>query len=121
TNKGASHMDREGQIQKALQSAVDRGELAGAVAAVWRDGASETFCAGWRDIEARLPIERDTIFRIASMTKPITSIAALMLVDEGKITLDDPISKYAPEFSEMRVLKSPDGPLDETEPGNRPL
>lgn len=114
-------MDREGRIQKSLQGAIDRGELAGAAAAVWRDGAGETFCAGWRDMEARLPIEPDTIFRIASMTKPITSVAALMLVDEGKIALDDPISKYAPEFSELRVLKSPDGPLNDTQPSARAI
>jgi CubicO group peptidase (beta-lactamase class C family) len=108
-------MERERRIQEVLQDAVDGGELAGAAAAVWRDGDIEMACAGWRDIEARLPIEHDTIFRIASMTKPITSVAALMLADEGKIALNDPISAYAPEFSRMRVLKSPDGPLDETE------
>src|SRR5215831_19846932 len=108
-------MDREHRIQKVLQDAVDDGQIAGAAAAVWRDGDIETAYAGWRDREAQLPIERDTIFRIASMTKPITSLAALMLVDEGKIALHDPISEYAPEFSQMRVLKSPDGPLDETE------
>ncbi|HZQ53371.1 MAG TPA: serine hydrolase domain-containing protein [Bryobacteraceae bacterium] len=107
-------MHRERQIQRVLQGAVDGGQLAGAAAAVWRDGDLETVCAGWRDMEARLPIERDTIFRIASMTKPVTSVAALMLVDEDKIALHDPISKYAPEFSKMRVLKSPDGPLEET-------
>ncbi len=114
-------MKQDDQIQNALQGAVDQGDIAGAVAAVWRAGESRTFHAGWRDIEARLPVERDTIFRIASMTKPITSVAALMLVDEGKIALEDPIARYAPEFSEMRVLKSPDGPLDETEPANRPI
>jgi CubicO group peptidase (beta-lactamase class C family) len=108
-------MDRGRRIQKVLQDAVDAGDLAGAVAAVWRDGQIETARAGWRDKEAQLPIERDTIFRIASMTKPITSVAALTLIDEGKIALNDPISAYAPEFSQMRVLKSPDGPLDETE------
>jgi CubicO group peptidase (beta-lactamase class C family) len=108
-------MNRGRQIQKVLQDVVNAGELAGAVAAVWRDGDLETACAGWRDMEAQLPMEHDTIFRIASMTKPITSVAALMLVDEGKIALSDPISEYAPEFSRMRVLKSPDGPLDETE------
>src|SRR6516162_8559607 len=108
-------MDRERRIQKVLQGAVDGGQLAGAAAAVWRDGDIETACAGWQDMETRLPVERDTIFRIASMTKPITSLAALMLVDEGKIALNDPISAYAPEFSQMRVLRSPDGPLDETE------
>lgn len=114
-------MDRERRIQEVLQGAVDSGQLAGAAAAVWRDGGLQTVCGGWRDIEARLPIERDTIFRIASMTKPITSLAALMLVDEGKIALQDPISDYAPEFSQMRVLKSPDGPLDETEKSARPI
>ena len=53
------------------------------------------------------------------MTKPITSVAALMLVDEGRIALNDPIANYAPEFSRMRVLRSPDGPLDETDPAER--
>jgi CubicO group peptidase (beta-lactamase class C family) len=108
-------MNKARRIQEVLQGAVDGGELAGAAGAVWRDGDIETACAGWRDMETRVPMGRDTIFRIASMTKPITSLAALMLVDEGKIALNDPISAYAPEFSQMRVMKSPDGPLDETE------
>ncbi|HVV44607.1 MAG TPA: serine hydrolase domain-containing protein, partial [Bryobacteraceae bacterium] len=114
-------MEKRYRIQEVLQRAVDRGDLAGAAAAVWRDGSFEAACAGWRDIEERLPVEIDTIFRIASMTKPIASVAALMLMDEGKISLHEPISKYAPEFSDMRVLKSPDGPLDETEPSARPI
>ena len=75
-------MNRECRIEQVLQKSVDDGDLAGAAAAVWRDGAIEAACAGWRDIGARLPMERDTIFRIASMTKPITSVAALMLVEE---------------------------------------
>jgi CubicO group peptidase (beta-lactamase class C family) len=108
-------MNTQRRIQEVLQRAVDGAELAGAAAAVWRDGVIETACAGWRDTETLAPAERDSIFRIASMTKPITSVAALMLVDEGRITLSDPISEYAPEFSKMRVLRSPDGPLDETE------
>src|SRR5438309_11885028 len=106
-------MNQERQLQQALQKYVDEGQIAGAAAAVWRDGSIQTVCAGWRDIESRLPIEHDTIFRIASMTKPITSVAALMLVDEGRIALSDPLSDYAPEFSQMRVLRSPDGPLEE--------
>jgi len=114
-------MNREHSIQKVLRDAVEGGQLAGAAAAVWRDGDIETACAGWRDMEAQLPIEVDTIFRIASMTKPITSLAALMLVDEGKMALHDPISEYAPEFSQMRVLKSADGPLDETENSKRAM
>jgi CubicO group peptidase (beta-lactamase class C family) len=114
-------MDRERRIQKVLQGAVDGGQLAGAAAAVWRDGDIEMVCTGWRDMETQAPIERDTIFRIASMTKPITSLAALALVDEGKIALNDPISTYAPEFSQMRVLRSPDGPLQETGDSARPI
>ena len=89
-----------------LQKIVDSGQLAGAAALVWRNGAAQTVCVGLRDIEGNLPVERDTMFRIASMTKPITSVAALMLVDEGRIALNDPITGYAPEFSRMRVLRS---------------
>ncbi|HEX3877980.1 MAG TPA: serine hydrolase domain-containing protein [Bryobacteraceae bacterium] len=114
-------MNRECRVKQVLQKFVDEGELAGAAAAVWRDGGARAACAGWRDIESQLPIERDTIFRIASMTKPITSVAALMLVDEGRMALQDPISKYAPEFSQMRVLRSPTGPLEETDESVRPI
>jgi len=102
-----------------VQQIVDSGQLAGAATLVWKNGEAQTKCFGWRDIERRLPVERDTIFRIASMTKPITSVAALMLVDEGRVALNDPIFRYAPEFSQMRVLRSPDGPLDETDPAER--
>ena len=80
-------MTKECELQQAIQRYVDEGQIAGAAAAVWRDGVTETVCSGWRDIESQLPVERDTIFRIASMTKPITSVAALMLVDEGRIAL----------------------------------
>jgi CubicO group peptidase (beta-lactamase class C family) len=102
-----------------LQQIVDSGQLAGAATLVWKNGAARTACFGWRDIERQLPVEPGTIFRIASMTKPITSVAALMLVDEGRVALNDSIARYAPEFSHMRVLRSPDGPLEETDPAER--
>jgi len=102
-----------------LQHIVDSGQLAGAATLVWKNGAAQTRCFGWRDIERKLPVESDTIFRIASMTKPITSVAALMLVDEGHVALNDPIARFALEFSQMRVLRSPGGPLDETDPAER--
>jgi CubicO group peptidase (beta-lactamase class C family) len=114
-------MNRGSEIEAALQKVVDSGELAGAATLVWRDGQAQTACVGWRDIDAKLPIERDSIFRIASMTKPITSVAALMLVDESRVALTDPISRYAPEFSHMRVLRSPNGALDETDPAERQI
>jgi CubicO group peptidase (beta-lactamase class C family) len=109
-------------IAAAIGAYVDRGELAGATTLVWRGGkVVHSACVGWRDIEAGLPIERDSIFRIASMSKPITSLAALMLVEDGSIALDDPISKWAPEFSRVRVLRAPTGPLDDTDPAGRPI
>ena len=114
-------MNRGNEIEAALQKVVDSGQIAGAATLVWRDGEAQTACVGWRDVEANLPVERDTIFRIASMTKPITSVAALMLVEEGRIALIDSIARYAPEFSHMRVLRSPNGPLDETDPAERPI
>jgi CubicO group peptidase (beta-lactamase class C family) len=106
-------------MRDSLRQIVDSGQLAGAATLVWKNGAAQTACVGWRDIERKLPVERDTIFRIASMTKPITSVSALMVADEGRVTLNDPIARYAPEFSQMRVLRSPGGPLDETDPAER--
>jgi CubicO group peptidase (beta-lactamase class C family) len=114
-------VNRRSEIEAALQKVVDSKELAGVATLVWRDREVQTVCVGWRDVEANLPIERDTIFRIASMTKPITSVAALMLVEEGRIALADSIARYAPEFSHMRVLRCPNGPLDETDPAQRPI
>jgi CubicO group peptidase (beta-lactamase class C family) len=115
-------MNGEDPIAATIGEMVDAGTLAGAAALVWRDGqVVQSARVGLRDLEAGLPIERDTLFRIASMTKPITSTAALMLVDEGRLALDDPIARWAPEFSQMRVLRTLDGPLDQTEPAERPI
>jgi CubicO group peptidase (beta-lactamase class C family) len=116
-------MNRGSEIEAALQKVVGSGQLAGAATLVWRarsgSGEAQIACVGWRDVEANLRVEPDTIFRIASMTKPITSVAALMLVEEGRIALTDSIAGYAPEFSNLRVLRSPNGPLDETDPAER--
>jgi CubicO group peptidase (beta-lactamase class C family) len=110
------------QIEPMLQKAVDEGVIAGAVTLVWRYGEELQFCAvGERNIEKKLPMTRDTLFRIASMTKPITAVAALMLMEEGRLSLADPITKWAPEFAGMRVLKDPQGPLAETYPSPREI
>ena len=114
-------MGQEQRLRQVLQRSIDRKDLAGAVALVHRGGATECVVAGWRDVEQGLPMQCDTIFRIASMTKPITSVAALMLVDEGQILLNDPIARVIPEFARMRVLRSPDGPLEDTVPADRPI
>src|SRR5580698_4447722 len=94
------------QIAPALQGVIDAGDLSGFVTLIWRRGEEVQFNAlGQRDIERGAPMTRDTLFRIASMTKPITSVAALMLIEEGKLSLSDPITKWMPEFAGMKVLK----------------
>ena len=109
-------------IAAALGAVVDAGELAGVATLVWRGGeVVQTAALGCRDLEAQAPMTRDSIFRIASMTKPITSLAALMLLEEGRFALDDPIATWAPEFAQMRVLRSPEGPLDDTDPAERSI
>lgn len=109
-------------ITARLDRYTDADELAGAVALVWKDGrVAHASASGWRDREALAPLERDAIFRIASMTKPITSVAALRLIEEGRFARTDPISRWAPELAELRVLRHPDGPLDDTVPAERPI
>src|SRR5688572_2766696 len=86
------------RIVATLRAFVDEGAVAGAATLVWRNGEVVKHCAvGWRDVRAALPVERDTLFRIASLTKPITSAAALMLLEEGRFALEDPITRWAPE------------------------
>ena len=88
----------------------DKKEFAGIHVMAARKGQvvlSESF--GYRDAEAKKPMTADTIFRIFSMTKPITSTAAMILYEEGKFLLDDPVSKYIPEFSNVNVLRREGG------------
>ena len=96
--------------------------LAGAVALAWQAGQPATVVSvGRRDLASGQPMERDTIFRIASMTKPVTAVAALQLLDDGAFGLDDPISTHAPELARMRVLCDPEGPIENTVPAARPI
>ena len=106
----------------SLVEAIDAGLLAGAVTLVWRGGdVLQVNELGYRDVDARLPMQRDTLFRIASMTKPVTVAAAMSLVEEGKLTLSDRIVEWLPEFSDMRVLLDPRGSLEQTVPAQRHL
>lgn len=109
-------------VERMLEGLVDAGELAGAATLIWRDGrVVQSGAVGHRDIAAGMPIERDTIFRIASVSKPITSVVALTLLEEGRFTLEDPISRWAPEFTDMRVIRDPKGSLDATDAAARPI
>jgi CubicO group peptidase (beta-lactamase class C family) len=108
--------------QASIREACDNGLLAGAVTLVWQGGkVLQVNEIGFRDVDAKLPMQRDTIFRIASMSKPVTIAAAMTLVDEGRITLADPITRWLPEFSAMRVLAQPRGALEATVPASRPI
>src|SRR5690348_18297749 len=102
-------------LEVTLHEHVARGEIGGLVAVASRPGQrTRCIAIGRRDVERDLPVARDTIFRIASLTKPVTSVAALALLDEGLFDLDEPITRIAPELAELRVLRNPEGPLDET-------
>src|SRR3954447_2612774 len=109
-------------LETILHEYVARGELAGVVALIWRPGQPiRSLAVGRRDVDRDLPVTRDTIFRIASLTKPITSVAALTLLDEGRFALDEPITRVAPELGNVRVLEEPAGPVDRTVPAERAI
>ena len=100
---GMSH-ERLKRLNTVMQGYIDRQESAGALTLIARKGKVVHFSAiGNRDVEKKAPIKQDTIFRIASMTKPITSVALMMLYEEGHFQLRDPISKWLPEFEIMEV------------------
>lgn len=96
--------ERLQQINQVIQRAIDANEISGAVTIVSRRGQIAHFEAqGLMNIDARTPMRKDTIFPIASMTKPITGVAILMLVEEGKVRLRDPVSRYIPQFKDTQV------------------
>ena len=101
--------ERLEHISLTAQSFIDKGELAGAITLVARRGKVAHFEAyGMMDLEADKPMQKDTIFRIYSMTKPIAAVGVMMLCEEGKLTLDAPASVYLPELSGLTVAQEPD-------------
>jgi CubicO group peptidase (beta-lactamase class C family) len=97
--------ERLKRIDKLFQEYVDKGWCAGAAAIVARNGKIIYYNAvGYDDIEKKTPLKKDVIFRIASQTKAVTSVAVMMLFEEGKFLLDDPVSKYIPEFKNVAVV-----------------
>ena len=103
-------------LQQAMRALVDEGKLAGVTTLVARHGKIVHFDVyGVQDLEARKPIAKDTIFRIASMTKPIAGVAMMMLWEEGKWALDDPVAKHVPQFADLKVA-TPNGEVAQTKP-----
>jgi CubicO group peptidase (beta-lactamase class C family) len=97
--------DRLDRLHRGMQDLVDRREAGGIVTLIARDGKIvDVHASGFQDIESRTAMRTDTLFRIASMTKPITSVAVMMLYEEGKLLLTDPVAKFLPAFKSSRVL-----------------
>lgn len=99
---------------------VERGEVPGIVTLVSRRGETHVDAVGAKAVGGD-PMRRDTIFRIASMTKPVAAVAAMILVEECELRLDAPVDPLLPELADREVLVRPDGPVDETVPANRPI
>ncbi len=107
--QGAFDKERLARIDRVLQEGVDSSWIAGAVALVLRDGqVVYERAVGWADREARRPMTTDAILRIASQSKAITSAAVMMLVEEGRIALGDPVSKWIPTFARTTVAERAD-------------
>jgi CubicO group peptidase (beta-lactamase class C family) len=118
----AADSDPQLHLRAELEKLVAEGRIPGATVMIARDGLTLTdITEGYRDVEARAPLAEDNIFRLYSMSKPITSVAILMLAEQGKLALDDPAEKYLPEWRGMRVYVS--GGLDDmvTVPVERPI
>jgi CubicO group peptidase (beta-lactamase class C family) len=107
-------------VDATVEAAVEEGQVPGVVAAVARGKAVHVAVAGVMAIGGA-PMQRDTLFRITSMTKPMTAAAVLTLVDDGLLKLDDPVDRWLPELADRRVLRRPDGPLDDTVPSQRAI
>src|SRR5438876_1280921 len=106
---------------QAMAARVAKGELPGLVTLVARGDDVQVDTIGVTAFGGNEPMRRDTIFRIASLTKPILATATMILVEEGKLALDEPVQRLLPELADRRVLKRIDGPLDETVPARRPI
>ena len=108
-------------LRGILQTHVSSGSVPGAVALVAHGDQVEVQAAGAADVDGTSPMTRDSIFRIASITKPITAAAALMLAEDGQIALDDPVGRWLPELASPVVVRTPASPVDDVVPAVRPI
>jgi CubicO group peptidase (beta-lactamase class C family) len=112
--------DALARVDQVVNAAVAQGQVPGVVAAVARGDQLHVATAGLMAVGGA-SMRRDTLFRITSMTKPMTAVAVLSLVDAGLLALDDPVDALLPELADRQVLRSPDAPLDQTVPAQRPI
>ncbi len=109
------------KLREILAKHTASGAVPGAVALVARDGRAEVEATGLADLDGHTPMMRESIFRIASITKPITTAATVMLVDDGLMALDDPVEQWLPELASPMVVRTPSSAVDDVVPANRPI
>ncbi|MDI6099549.1 serine hydrolase domain-containing protein [Actinoplanes sp. NEAU-A12] len=109
------------RLRDVLARHVESGRIPGVVALVSRGPETHVEALGTMRHDGGAPMRRDTVFRMASTSKPVTMAAAMVLLDECRLRLDDPVQQWLPELADRRVLKRIDGPLDETVPARRPI
>jgi CubicO group peptidase (beta-lactamase class C family) len=108
-------------LRDILETYVINGSVPGAVGLVARGDRVEVQVVGSVDVDGISPMARDSIFRIASITKPITAAAVMMLVEDSRIALDDPVGQWLPELATPTVVRTPAGPVDDVVPAARPI
>lgn len=109
------------RLHEILQAHVSSGSVPGAVAVIGRGADAEVQAVGFQDVEGTAPMAPDSIFRIASITKPIVAAAVLMLVEDGRFTLDEPVIGWLPELASLSVVRTPSSPVDDVVPARRPI
>ncbi|MFI1468952.1 serine hydrolase domain-containing protein [Streptomyces wuyuanensis] len=108
-------------LRETLMRHVDDGSVPGAVGLVARGDRVEVAAVGAVDVDGSAPMARDSIFRIASITKPVVAAAVMVLVDEGRLTLDDPAAPWLPELAAPVVVRTPSSAVDDVVPADRPI
>jgi CubicO group peptidase (beta-lactamase class C family) len=112
---------RVADLHMTMSGYVERGDIPGIVTLIGRGDEIHADAIGMTTVGLKEPMRRDTIFRIASITKPIAAAATMILVDDGKLRLDDAVERWLPELANRMVLKRIDAPLDETVPAKRSI
>ncbi|MFY7954725.1 MAG: serine hydrolase domain-containing protein, partial [Burkholderiaceae bacterium] len=114
--------ERLSRIRSVIETEINANRMPGAVVLIARKGAIvHADSIGWQDKSASTPMKRDTIFRAYSMTKPLVSVVTMMLVEEGKLQLNDPVSKFFPTLANLQVLSNPADPNSAREPAKRAI
>ncbi|HEY0677477.1 MAG TPA: serine hydrolase domain-containing protein [Chitinophagaceae bacterium] len=120
-SSGVFSLTRRDRMHATMRRYIDNGWAPGLITLVNHHGNEYVDTMGNMAFNGNIPMQRDTIFRLASMTKPVTAVATMILIEECRIRLDDPVDQWLPELKDRRVLKTIDSPLDDTVPAKRQI